>query len=336
MISLLSFWDKRGQVKALLRVPLLKTLFSHEYEETVEDTFSKKEKIDEYSCTFRITDPGGGFVDDASLRILTEKGNAFVLIYSIDDAESFEYIEGLIPKLISIKETFCFPIIVLGNKCDLEEGRAIPFFQGFNMTRKRRIPFLEISCLKAFQVQLAIKFLVRDVSYFTRFRYGDVPVPEEIRAFFKIGILGQKSTQKFDFVFAFLQKYGRNPILDKREVFFDLRIFSELNEELKLKYKVWFLLYSVHDVETFNFVKQSYQSIVEAHSPQTVPIVFIGLSSYSVSEKQVTLTDSFIRPFAKKKQAFEVTLGNVEQTEAAFFALFRLYSKIQQGSCLIF
>lgn len=211
----------------------------------------------------------------------------------------------------------------------------IPFFQGFNMARKRRIPFLEISCLKAFQIRLAIQLLVRNVSYFSRFRYSDMGNPDEIRAFFKIGVLGQKSACKFDFVFEFIQKYGRNPLVDKREVFFDYRIFSELSQDVRDKYKVWFLIYSVHDLESFHFVKGSYQLIVDAHSPKELTIIFIGLIQNSVSEKQVLLSDSFLHPFAKRKQAFEVTLGNIGQIQAAFFALFTLVSKGNQGSCLV-
>lgn len=309
--------------------------FSHEYEETVEESYTKKEKIDNIDCTFKITDPGGAFNDDALIQRFAETASAFLLIYAINDEASFSILEDLVSKLFANKGTHCFPIVILGNKCDLEEERAVPFFQGFNLARKFRIPFLEISCLKEFNIRSALRLLIRNIIYFSHYRYSEIGNPGEIRAMFKICVLGLKSTQKFDFVFQFIQKYGRNPVFDKHELVFDYRIFCELSADILNKFKVWFLAYSTHDTESFQFVKESYEKIVDAHAPRNIPIVFVGLVQNSVAEKRVLLTDSFLAPFVKKKQAFEVVLGNIEQVEIPFFNLFKLQGKSESRSCFV-
>ena len=62
--------------------------------------------------------------DFAPMRVCyMRQGKAFVLVYSIDDRASFEEIELLyydLTRTIGKKEV---PIIVCGNKCDLEDRK---------------------------------------------------------------------------------------------------------------------------------------------------------------------------------------------------------------------
>ena len=54
------------------------------------------------------------------------QGDAFALVYSIDDSESFEEVKRLRETILQVKgEEYC-PIVVVGSKCDLpEEKRAV-------------------------------------------------------------------------------------------------------------------------------------------------------------------------------------------------------------------
>jgi GTPase KRas len=50
-------------------------------------------------------------------------GEGFLLIYSIDSRQSFEEIMSFQHQILRVKDKDYFPIIVVGNKCDLPEDQ---------------------------------------------------------------------------------------------------------------------------------------------------------------------------------------------------------------------
>lgn len=52
-------------------------------------------------------------------------GEGFLLVYSITSRQSFEEIMTYQQQILRVKDKDYFPIIVVGNKCDLEKERAV-------------------------------------------------------------------------------------------------------------------------------------------------------------------------------------------------------------------
>lgn len=52
-------------------------------------------------------------------------GEGFLLVYSINSQQSFEEIEGFHKQILRVKDRDHFPVIVVGNKCDLESERQV-------------------------------------------------------------------------------------------------------------------------------------------------------------------------------------------------------------------
>lgn len=52
-------------------------------------------------------------------------GEGFLLIYSITSRQSFEEIMTFQQQILRVKDKDYFPIIVVGNKCDLEKDRVV-------------------------------------------------------------------------------------------------------------------------------------------------------------------------------------------------------------------
>lgn len=52
-------------------------------------------------------------------------GEGFLLVYSITSRQSFEEIETFQQQILRVKDKDYFPIIVVGNKCDLEHERQV-------------------------------------------------------------------------------------------------------------------------------------------------------------------------------------------------------------------
>jgi GTPase KRas protein len=66
-------------------------------------------------------------------------GEGFLLVYSITSRQSFEEILTFQQQILRVKDKDYFPIIVVGNKCDLEGERQVSkqgmhcFCIGFNI-----------------------------------------------------------------------------------------------------------------------------------------------------------------------------------------------------------
>lgn len=52
-------------------------------------------------------------------------GEGFLLVYSITSRQSFEEIVTFQQQILRVKDKDYFPIIVVGNKCDLEHERQV-------------------------------------------------------------------------------------------------------------------------------------------------------------------------------------------------------------------
>ena len=52
-------------------------------------------------------------------------GEGFLLVYSITSRQSFEEIQTFQQQILRVKDKDYFPIIIVGNKCDLEGEREV-------------------------------------------------------------------------------------------------------------------------------------------------------------------------------------------------------------------
>lgn len=77
-------------------------------------------------------------------RLAIKTSNAFVLVYSINDPESFEIVSALKDEIIEMKVDQT-PIVVVGNKADLPERELDPIVTDCVVTIDWEIPHVEVS-----------------------------------------------------------------------------------------------------------------------------------------------------------------------------------------------
>ena len=97
---------------------------------------------------------------DAHLRL----PNGFLAIYSIDKEDSFTQLEEFcFPQILRVKdyETNWIPMVIVGNKCDLEEARQVSTEQGMRLAEKWKCPFFETSVSMAINVDDIFVELIR-------------------------------------------------------------------------------------------------------------------------------------------------------------------------------
>ena len=84
------------------------------------------------------------------------------MVYAIDNEESFQYCRELQERIFRVKESDRVPMVLVGNKTDLEE-RTISTEQGFSKSTEMNCGFIDTSALRGANVEEAFYMLARRV-----------------------------------------------------------------------------------------------------------------------------------------------------------------------------
>ena len=109
---------------------------------------------------FQIYDTAGQEKYNSINEFFYKKANAILLVYDISNRDSF----------LKIKDYYCdkikelcnkdIPIILLGNKTDLEDKRKVPQEEGIALALAHNYKFKETSCMKNENVADAFESLI--------------------------------------------------------------------------------------------------------------------------------------------------------------------------------
>lgn len=72
-------------------------------------------------------------------------GQGFLLVFSITSSSSLSELAGLREEIIRIKDDEHVPLVIVGNKADLEENRAVARAKGFSISQRWGAPYYEAS-----------------------------------------------------------------------------------------------------------------------------------------------------------------------------------------------
>ena len=89
------------------------------------DSYRKQCVIDEEVALLDVLDTAGQEEYSAMREQYMRTGEGFLLVYSITSRQSFEEIMTFQQQILRVKDKDYFPIIVVGNKCDLEGERQV-------------------------------------------------------------------------------------------------------------------------------------------------------------------------------------------------------------------
>ena len=77
------------------------------------------------------------------------EGRGFLLVYSIDSKQTFDEIQTFRDRILLVNEDDQkVPMVLVGNKCDMEECRQVSIEEGRALADSFNIPFVECSALK--------------------------------------------------------------------------------------------------------------------------------------------------------------------------------------------
>lgn len=103
------------------------------------DSYRKQCVIDEEVALLDVLDTAGQEEYSAMREQYMRTGEGFLLVYSITSRQSFEEILTFQQQILRVKDKDYFPMIVVGNKCDLENEREVST-EGKNMPYTCRSP----------------------------------------------------------------------------------------------------------------------------------------------------------------------------------------------------
>ena len=105
--------------------------FPVQYSPTVEDKFTKHLEVNGKAVFAEILDTAGQDQYSDLRPHFLPHGDAFILVYSIDDNETFEKIDEFHEQIFQVNERAAqLPFILIGNKCDMESKRRVEVEEG--------------------------------------------------------------------------------------------------------------------------------------------------------------------------------------------------------------
>eukprot|EP00727_Mastigamoeba_balamuthi_P000568 m51a1_g10508 putative type a von willebrand factor domain-containing protein (943) ;mRNA; r:174690-177903 len=112
---------------------------------SAKSVFRKNEQDDGETCLVDVLDSAGQEEYSALRDVYYASAQGFVLVYSITSRASFEMVSRLHENMLRIHGAEWFPMVVVGNKADLEGGRQVAAAEGEALAKQFRVPFFETS-----------------------------------------------------------------------------------------------------------------------------------------------------------------------------------------------
>jgi len=154
-----------GVGKSALTVRFVQGVFIEQYDPTIEDSYRKQLEVDGQQCMLEILDTAGTEQFTAMRDLYMKNGQGFILVYSIIAQSTFADLEDLKLQITRVKDREDVPMVLVGNKCDLESQRVIPTASGEALARKfGDCAFVEASAKERINVDQVFYDLIRQIN----------------------------------------------------------------------------------------------------------------------------------------------------------------------------
>lgn len=154
-----------GVGKSALTMQFVSGTFMEKYDPTIEDFYRKEIEVDSAPCVLEILDTAGT-EQFASMRDLYIKnGQGFVVVYSITSHQTFLDIKNMKEQIMQVKNTDRVPILLVGNKTDLDHQREVATCEGLTLSQLWNCPFTEASAKDKWNVNEVFAEIVREMNF---------------------------------------------------------------------------------------------------------------------------------------------------------------------------
>jgi len=159
----LALFGGGGVGKSCCAIRLLNDQFLDYYDPTIEDAFRKQLTVDGEPFMLNLIDTAGQEEFITFVEKWVKKSDGFMLVYSIADRASLdESIPKFVDEIKRVKEKD-FPLVIIGNKKDLENERKVTPEEGLSVANEYKCPFFETSAQSGENIEKAFHELIREV-----------------------------------------------------------------------------------------------------------------------------------------------------------------------------
>jgi len=150
-----------GVGKTSITIQLCSNHFVEMYDPTIEDSYRKQMVVDEQACMLEILDTAGQ-EELTALRDQWIRGaEGFIVVYSITSRSSFYQVTQFRHQILRVHDVEDMPMIIVGNKADLEELREVSANEGRELAKASQASFLEASAKTRMNIDEIFQAVVR-------------------------------------------------------------------------------------------------------------------------------------------------------------------------------
>ncbi|CAO1377677.1 unnamed protein product [Diamesa hyperborea] len=135
----------RSVGKSSLSIQFVENQFVDSYDPTIENTFTKVTRVNSTDYEVKLVDTAGQDEYSIFSAQYSMDFHGYVLVYSITSEKSFEVIKIIYEKLLDMMGKSFVPVVIVGNKTDLHQERAVTFAEGKKLAESWKAGFLETS-----------------------------------------------------------------------------------------------------------------------------------------------------------------------------------------------
>jgi len=152
-----------GVGKSALTLQFMYDEFVEDYEPTKADSYRKKVVLDGEEVQIDILDTAGQ-EDYAAIRDnYFRSGEGFLCVFSITEDESFQATQEFREQILRVKGDETIPFILVGNKSDLTDRRAVPVANARAQAEDWKVPYVETSAKTRENVDKVFFDLMREI-----------------------------------------------------------------------------------------------------------------------------------------------------------------------------
>ncbi|CAF0990677.1 unnamed protein product [Brachionus calyciflorus] len=152
-----------GVGKSALTIQFVQSVFVGNYDPTIEDCYRKQVNINGQVSAIEILDTAGTEQFTAMRDLYMKNGQGFILVYSITSQATFLDLQDMKDQILRVKDTFDVPIVLVGNKTDLEDQRTVSREQGIQMAQNFKCSFFETSAKNRVNVDEIFADLLKQI-----------------------------------------------------------------------------------------------------------------------------------------------------------------------------
>ncbi|KIW38751.1 uncharacterized protein PV06_09696 [Exophiala oligosperma] len=143
-----------GVGKSCLTAQFVQDVWIESYDPTIEDSYRKQVNVDGRQIILEILDTAGTEQFTAMRELYMKQGQGFLLVFSICNMNSFYELAELREQIIRIKDDEDVPLVVVGNKSDMEDERVVPRARAFQLAQSwGQKPYYETSARRKTNVE---------------------------------------------------------------------------------------------------------------------------------------------------------------------------------------